>query len=67
MWGEPTLPPFGRLMDGFLANLFLSLECDWFVGTWESNQDRLLNELASVMLPKPPLDDKGVQARFTWA
>lgn len=40
-WGvAPGLPPYGRLMDTWFLNMLTSLECDWFVGTWDSNQDR---------------------------
>ena len=55
-WGTEKTLPFGVLMDEWFLNVLTSLECDWFIGTWESNQDRLLNELVGVLLPKPIVD-----------
>lgn len=44
---------FAELADEFFLNVLLSLECGTFIGTWESNQDRLLGELSGVLVPKP--------------
>ena len=51
--GEDGSPSrFAALADEFFLSLFLSLECGGGrVGTWGSNQDRLLGELAGVLLP----------------
>lgn len=52
MWGLRGAETYRLIFDEWLLNVFLSLECGTFVGTWRSNQDRLLGQLAGVMLPK---------------
>jgi len=60
---------FAALADEFFLSLLLSLECGGGrIGTWGSNQDRLLGELAGVLLPVPGAGGAGgARANFVEA